>query len=100
MFAMTSGSGVWPPSRPGYSEVATVLFHLHWRLSSGLAVVQKTAMKPLGLAARGLSEVRSSAGHFLLSPATLLSLVLEGPTMACCCCLAGSVEDEGLEVPA
>ena len=57
-------------------------------------------MKPLGSAARGLSKVESSVGPFLLLPATTISLALEGPTMACCCCRVGGVEGEGLEVPA
>ena len=100
MVAITSGSGIWPFSRLGCSEVATISLCLCWRPSSALAAAREAAMKPLGSAAQGISGVGSSAGHFLFSLAILFSLVLEGPTEAYCHCRAGCVEGEGLEVPA
>ena len=51
MVAMTSRSGVCPPSRSGYLEVVMVFLHLCLRLSSALVAAREATMKPLRLAA-------------------------------------------------
>ena len=43
MVAMTSGSGVCPPSRSGCSKVAMVSLHLRWRFSLALAAAREAA---------------------------------------------------------
>ena len=84
MVAMTTGLGVYPLSKSGYLEVATVSLHLYWRLSLALAAAWEAAMKPIGSVAQGLSGEGSLASCFHLSPDVDLSLALEGPAAACC----------------